>query len=173
MIDLSQKSGKNKSLSRLAFFTAFAITIFVAESFIPKPFPFMKLGLANIIVLLLLITDGFRAALIVTLSKSIFGGFFSGILISPATLMSLSGSLISVLVMFLFFHSGINFSLIGLSIIGAVGHNIAQLFVVRMILIKNSSILYLTPVLIVLGIATGIITGFTASMLFKKMQEKL
>jgi len=79
-------------LIHLAFFIAFAITIYVVESFIPKPFPFMKLGLANIVVLILLISGNLRYAFLVVIGKTIVGGFFSGLLLSPTTLLSLSGS---------------------------------------------------------------------------------
>ncbi|NQT65489.1 MAG: Gx transporter family protein [FCB group bacterium] len=163
-IDLS-----NLRLIHLAFFTAFAIAIYVVESFIPKPFPFMKLGLANIVVLLLLVSRNVRYALIVIIGKTVAGGFFSGLFLSPTTLLSISGSLCSLGIMTIFIKSKVRFSLIGISILGAVSHNLAQIAVVRLILIKENSIFYLTPLLIIMGIVTGIIIGFIAKLFMDRI----
>lgn len=157
-----------KRILDLAFFTALAVTIFVLENLIPRPFPFLKFGLANVIVLYVLIKLGYPSALVVTLSKTLLGGLFSGLLLSPTTILSLSGSLIAVSIMYVLLQSGINFSLIGLSISGAVGHNLTQLLVVRFILIRQNSIFYLTPLLLIVGIITGILTGYITYLLIRR-----
>jgi len=158
-------------ITHLAFFTAFAVTIYVVENFIPKPFPFMKLGLANIFILILLANNEFYSALIVTFGKTIIGGFLTGTIISPTTVLSLGGSLLAVLAMYLFLKLKLNFSLIGISIIGAIAHNFAQLGLVRTMLVRTNSIFYLTPILIITGIATGIITGYLAHLLMAKLPK--
>ncbi|MDP8203925.1 MAG: Gx transporter family protein [Candidatus Tenebribacter mawsonii] len=159
----------NLRLIHLAFFTAFAIAIYVIESFIPKPFPFMKLGLANMIVLLLLVSGNIRYAFIVIISKTVAGGFFSGLFFSPTTLLSISGSLCSLVVMTIFIKSKIRFSLIGISILGAVAHNMAQITVVRLLIIKENTIFYLTPLLIFMGIVTGIIIGYITKLFLERL----
>ena len=159
----------NLRLIHLAFFTAFAITIYVVESFIPKPFPFMKLGLANMIVLLLLVSGNIRYVFVVIIGKTVVGGFFSGLFLSPTTLLSISGSLCSLMVMTLFIKSKVRFSMIGISILGAVTHNLAQIAVVRLILIKENTIFYLTPLLIIMGIVTGIIIGYIAKLFMDRI----
>ncbi|MFO7896412.1 MAG: Gx transporter family protein [Candidatus Cloacimonadales bacterium] len=156
---------KQNQMVRLAFFTAFAVSVYVLESFIPKPLPFLRLGLSNIVILLLLSSQEYKSAFIVALSKTVIGGFFSGALISPTTLLSLSGTTISLLAMILALKIQLRFSLIGLSILGAVLHNITQIVVVRLLLIRHDTIFYLTPLLILTGIATGIITGYLAYLL--------
>lgn len=170
---ISQKQHKldlfNLRLIHLAFFTAFAITIYVVESFIPKPFPFMKLGLANIVVLLLLVSGNVRYALIVIIGKTVAGGFFSGLLLSPTTLLSISGSFCSLGIMKIFIESRVRFSVIGISILGAITHNFAQIVVVRLILIKENTIFYLTPLLIIMGIVTGIIIGYIAKLFMDRI----
>ncbi len=163
-IDLS-----NLRLIHLAFFTAFAISIYVVESFLPKPFPFMKLGLANIVVLLLLVSGNVRYALIVIIGKTVAGGFLSGLFLSPTTLLSISGSLCSLVIMTIFIKSKVRFSLIGISILGAVAHNLAQIAIVRLILIKENTIFYLTPLLIIMGIVTGIIIGYIAKLFMDRI----
>ncbi|MCF7858591.1 MAG: Gx transporter family protein [Candidatus Cloacimonetes bacterium] len=159
----------NLRLIHLAFFTALAIALYVVESFIPRPFPFIKLGLANLVVLLLLVNDYRRFALIVILGKTVIGGFFSGLLFSPTTLLSLGGSLISFCVMVFIIKSRIPFSIIGISVLGAVSHNITQIVIVRFVLIKENTIFCLTPLLIILGIVTGIIIGYLAKIFMGRL----
>jgi len=163
---------KDKKLLNLAFFTALAITIFVLENLLPRPLPFMKFGLANIIILYVLITMNFHSALLITIFKTLIGGLFTGLLLSPTSLLSLSGSLASLLIMFLLLKSGINFSVIGISINGAVIHNLTQLAVVRSILIKEDSIFYLTPLMIILGLITGMFTGYMTFLLIRKTGKR-
>ncbi len=159
---------RNLTIVQLAFITAFALTLYVLESFIPKPFPFMKLGLSNIVLIILLIARNIKASLIIVFSKSIFGGFFTGTIFTPTTLLSLSGSILAFLVMLFFISSKLSFSFIGISILGAIAHNFGQLFMVRTVLIKENSVFYLTPLLILMGIITGIITGYIAEKFYEK-----
>ena len=159
----------NNKIIKLAFFTAFAVTVYVLESFIPKPLPFMRLGLANIVILLLLFSDDYSSAFIVAISKTIIGGFFSGAIFSPSTILSISGSIVALSLMILFIRSKFGFSIIGISIIGAVSHNLTQILVVRFLLIKENSIFYLTPVLVIMGIVTGIIIGYLTYLIKDKI----
>lgn len=162
---------RNPSLE-LAFFTALAVAVYVLESFLPKPLPFLRIGLANVVVLVVLVTRGFSPALVVTLGKTLVGGLFSGLLLSPTTLLSLCSSLTALGVMFLILQTGLGFSLIGISIAGATIHNLVQLVLIRSILIREDSIFYLIPVMIILGIITGIITGFLAEGARRTLIEK-
>jgi heptaprenyl diphosphate synthase len=153
---------------RLAFLTAFAISLYVIESAIPKPLPFMRLGLANVIVLLVLAEGCPREALIIGITKSLAGGLVTGTLLSPTTLMSLSGTLVSFLAMWGALYTPLG--LLGIGVTGAVTHNLVQLSVVRMVMIRSNSIFTLTPWLILLGIATGILSGAIAHRLQGKIR---
>lgn len=166
-----QEINPERRVVLMAFFTAFAIMIYILESFIPKPMPFLKLGLANIVVLLLLGSGYPWSALIVTVSKTLLGGLLSGTFLSPGTLLSLGGSLTAFLVMSVAIQEFFGFSLIGVSICGAVAHNLGQLIVARMIVIKQDSIFCLTPFMILVGIATGIMIGLM-TIVFRKAIEK-
>jgi len=167
-----------KDLSRqryiviLAFFTACAVTVYILESFIPKPLPFMKLGLSNVVILVLLMAGNRRSAFLVALAKTFIGGIFTGTLISPTTLLSSGGTVISFVIMILMIKLPVNFSILGISIAGAVAHNFTQISLVRLILIKENSIFYLTPLLILMGIVTGIITGYLAKIFIDKLAGK-
>jgi heptaprenyl diphosphate synthase len=167
-----QKQSPDRYLINLAWLTALATAIFFLENLIPKPLPFLKLGLANIIVLILLISNNWRSALIVAFAKIFFGNLISGTFFSITTILSFSGTFFSLLIMTLLIKFPLKFSVLGISVGGAVGHNIGQILVVRILLIKNETIFYLTPVLIVMGIATGLITGYLAKIFIDNWKEK-
>lgn len=131
----------------------------------------MKIGLANIIPLLLISGKHYREAVIVVIAKILIGGFFAGTLFSPTTLLSLSGSVAALIIMLILSLSPFRFSIIGISIGGAVAHNIGQLFIVRILLIKENEIFYLTPLLITLGMITGAIIGYIAYLLITKITK--
>ncbi len=167
-----QKYDLNR-LTKIAFFTALAISIYALETLIPKPFPFVKIGLANIIILILLASNSAKVAFLVTISKTIMGGFLVGTIFTPTTIISLASGIIALFTMFIVFKTKINFSFIGVSILGAITHNFTQILVVRILLIKENSIFYLTPILIILGIITGVITGYLAILFYEKNKLSL
>ncbi|MDO9578381.1 MAG: Gx transporter family protein [Candidatus Cloacimonadales bacterium] len=172
ILDFSELT-RQRYIVVLAFFTACAVTVYILESFIPKPLPFMKLGLSNVVVLVLLMAGNLRSAFLVALAKTLIGGMFTGTLISPTTLLSGGGTILSFFIMILLLKLPLNFSIPGISIAGAVSHNFAQISLVRLFLIKENSLFYLTPLLILMGIVTGIITGYLAKLFLDKMDFSL
>jgi len=152
----------------LAYFTAFAVTIYVLENIIPKPLPFFKLGLANVIVLLLLWNKKYLASIIIILSKTILGGLITGMLLSPMTIISLGASIAAFILMFCALNARIGFSVLGISIIGATAHNITQLAIVNWLLVHNNTIWKLLPLMILLGLVTGLITGYLVHLLSRQ-----
>ncbi|HPY95623.1 MAG TPA: Gx transporter family protein [Candidatus Cloacimonadota bacterium] len=156
----------------LAFITAFTLSIYILEFFIPKPLPFLKLGLSNVMIVYLLFSGLTIEALIVTIAKTIIGGFFTGTIFNPTTIMSLNGGLAAYFFMFLALKTKINFSVIGISLIGSVMHNLAQLFTVKFLVLQNQKIFYLVPVLLILALLTGFITGYIALLLLKHLDLK-
>ena len=167
-----QKHDFNR-LTKVAFFTALAISIYILEILIPKPFPFVKIGFANVIILILLASNGAKIAFLVTIGKTIIGGFLTGTIFTPTTIISLSSGMVALFVMMIVFKLKVNFSFIGVSIWGAIAHNFTQILVVRILLIREDSIFYLIPILMVLGVITGIITGYLAILFYKKNKLSL
>jgi heptaprenyl diphosphate synthase len=157
----------------LGFFTAFAVMVYILETFIPKPLPFLKLGLANIVVLLLLTSGYPLSALLVALCKTLFGGLLSGTFLSPGTLLSLGGSLFAFIAMVLANRKLFGFSIIGVSVCGAVAHNLGQLVVARFVVIQQDSIFYLTPIMILMGVATGLLIGYITEIFFTTLSKKV
>lgn len=156
----------------IGLWTAVAVSIYIIESLIPKPMPFLKLGLANIVVVLLMAEKQYSSAFTVALLKTLGGGLFTGTLFSPTTVMSLSGTVVAFGVMLICFQPFWRFSIIGISMAGAVAHNMAQLTVVRFLLIRENSIFYLTPFLILTGIGTGLLIGYIVVILRSKLNMK-
>lgn len=161
---------KNRTIW-LGFMIATACTIYVIESFVMRmlPFPFLRIGFSNIIVLYLIIHDKFWTAVAVNIAKSLIGGLITFTLMTPATALSLAGGLTAILLMFLAHRSRTGLSIYGVSIAGAVGHNLAQLLMVRWLIIPHAKVFMLTPILILLGM----VSGFIISYLTIIMDEKL
>jgi len=141
------------------------------ESMLPIPFiaPGAKLGLANIITLSAIYLLTFKQASAVVLLRVLLTATTFGSLSS--FLYSFSGGVLSLLVMaaILKVFKG-EISLIGVSIAGAVTHNLGQLFVAA-IIIHNVLILTYLPILLIVAIPTGIFVGIVAKILIKYLER--
>ena len=155
---------------KIAAFAALAITIHVLESTFPSPVPGVKPGLANIITLLVLFRYGWRFAAWVSLLRVIAGSLLLGTFMSPTFILSLSGALVSLLVMLLLWVAMRHWvSLVGISILSSISHVMAQLFVAWWLFIPHPGILVLIPVLITAGILFGIFNAIIASSLNNRL----
>jgi len=160
----------NEKILILAAYSIMAVLLFVVESIIPKPLPFIRIGLANVFILLILVQIDFFSALVVTMTKVIIGNLFSGLLFTPLILFSLLSSIISLLVMYAFYRSRIPFSLIGVSIAGAISHLLTQLVLGYFIFIHSSRIFALLPIVLLIGLISGLITGVLVIILYKNIR---
>ena len=150
-----------KHLVMLAMFTTMALTIFVVEAQIPIPVPIygVKLGLANVITLIVLVVYRPRDAFAVLVMRILLGSLFTGTLVSM--IYSLSGGILCFLGMALLCRLLHRKHLWFISMIGAVLHNVGQ------ICCGNCSDAVgaghcLFPFLLVSGCITGIFTGIAA-----------
>lgn len=144
----------------LGFLLALALILSYVESLIPFSFgiPGIKLGLPNLIVLLLLYdrTGGAKEALLVNALRIVLSGFlFSNLY---AILYALSGAAFSFLAMLTGKKCG-RFSMIGVSVLGGVFHNIGQM-ITAMLVVETFAVAYYVPFLIVAGTVTGALLGF-------------
>lgn len=164
-----------RKMVHLAMLTSVGLALHIIESMIPNPFtafaPGAKLGLANIVGLITLAIYGIKYALAVNILRSFIGGLASGAVISM--MYSMAGAFVSTILMwamYKFFRK--YFSLIGVSIFGALGHNMAQLTVASMI-IKNPKIFAYLPILMLTSIFTGIFIGITANYTLSKTKSNI
>jgi len=162
-------SGLKDKLIELSFYTACAGTISIVESLIPKPFPFLKIGLANIVLILLIMQGKELSAVIVLFGKVLLSGLFVGTLLMPTTLIALGSGLVSLLIMAIMVRVKLGLSWVGISIIAAITHNLMQLVIVRTIIIYSNSIFELIPLLLILGIVTGTATGIMAIIINQRL----
>ncbi|MDO4622037.1 MAG: Gx transporter family protein [Eubacteriales bacterium] len=146
--------------------TALAMILSYVESLIPfyAGFPGIKLGLANLVIVLLLYTGTIGEALVVSCMRILLTGFLFGNLYSM--LFSLSGGLISLLVMWLI-RKIPGFGVMGVSIAGGVAHNMAQLAVAVLVVETYQLVVYF-PVLLAAGTLTGAGIGILAAVLLER-----
>lgn len=166
-------NGKNRMttqrLTRLALLTAVALALGWAESFIPSPMPGIKLGLSNTVLLYALyLLDVKSAVLLMGLKVLLSALTYAGI---NAMFYSLGGGIVSLLMMVLVKTlSRDSVSLVGVSIIGAVFHNVGQLLIVAAIASWRSAVV-LAPVLLIAGAVMGLVTGFVGKYAINALKK--
>jgi heptaprenyl diphosphate synthase len=153
--------------------TTLAAALGLLETLLPNPFPLpgVKLGLANIVTLLVLYLYGLKEGLTVALLRVCFVSFLTGTFFSVGFFLSLSGSILSTLVMAFCRRLLPGLSILGVSVIGAVAHNMGQLGAASF-LIQTGYIFYYLPILLLAGIPTGILTGYIAGLLRPHLEKR-
>ncbi|MDR3601761.1 MAG: Gx transporter family protein [Desulfosporosinus sp.] len=149
-----------------------AILISLLELIIPVPIPIpgVKLGLGNIITLIAIVFLDLKAVLLIVLLRCTVVAVLSKGLLMMA--FSLSGGLLSALIMWLFYKklAGL-FSLKGISIVGALVHNTTQVLVASLIL-HELVVLYYLPILLISSIVTGFITGSISDLTVCEIRKR-
>jgi len=143
----------SKKVAYYGIFASLAILMGYIEAVfpIPLPVPGIKLGLSNVIVLLALYLmsakDAFGISIIrVFVSALLFRGFLG-------LWYSLAGAILSFIVMVIAWKSQ-KLSVIGVSVLGGVFHNIGQM-IIAYIILERGVVMYLVPFLMISGIVTG------------------
>lgn len=162
---------KTRKMVNLSLLTTIALTIYIVESYIPPlaPIPGIKLGLANIVTLIVLIFWGWKEALSVLFMRITLGSIFTSQLM--ALIYSLAGGGLCLILM------SIGKKIIPkdmtwiISVIGAIGHNVGQLTIASIVVNNNGVFVYL-PILLISGIITGVFTGVTAQILLNNIYIK-
>ena len=168
---------KVQKMALLGVLTAGAIVIAILESFIPSiGIPGVKLGLANIVILVILYELGIVEAIIVNLLRVIVVGLVRGTFLGMGFLMSLTGAVLSLAIMILFYLLIKKFSIIGVSVIGSIFHVTGQILIAMLYLGTAYIVLYL-PVIAISAIITGVFVGIIAQLIIrtgiiKKQREK-
>lgn len=145
-----------------ALFLALSIAIYTLESFIPPiGIPGAKLGLSNIVTLMALLYLGVKLSACILFLRIAVTALFSGTVIS--FVFSLFGGVFAFVIMSVMVTLLPNKLIWASSVMGAVFHNIGQLFAAA-IIIDNMSVIYYLPILTVTAIATGAFTGLAAQL---------
>ena len=141
----------------IASLLTMSIVLSMVEGLIPIPVPGVKLGLANIIILVMLYDFKTSEAFMVLMIRIVLVGILRGNIFQIPFFMSLCGGLTSFIIMrilslFKFF------SIIGVSVIGSVFHCVGQI-VIAIFLLGTSQVVYYLPLIAILSTVTGVLTG--------------
>lgn len=157
-----------KKTIRLSMLISLSVVISIIESYIPifnNIIPGLRLGLSNIIILFVLYKYSFKDSMYVSIVRVLLVGLLRTGLFSITFFFSISGAILSITCMH-FAKKLKLLSVVGISIVGSVTHSIGQVLIAILIL-KNDSIIYYLPYLLLFSIPTGIITG----LITKKVLE--
>ena len=153
---------------QIAQLSAIAIGLSLIESVLPSPMPGVKPGLANIITLYAMYRFNFRTAIWVSILRVFATSLILGQFLSPTFMLSLAGSLLSLLTLYFSIKLPSRFfSPIGLSVLSSFAHITGQLLLVRLWLIPHASIYYLIPIYSAAALAFGLINGWITYRLLK------
>lgn len=160
---------KTKKAVTLAVLLSMSIVLSIVESFLPTfNIPGAKLGLANIITIVLLYNFDEKDAFTMVILRIILVALLRGLPVS-SFLISLSGGLMAFFLMLIFRRLKI-FSVISVSVMGSIGHALGQI-IMAIIILSTPGLAYYYPFLFMLAIPTGIFVGFTGNILSSRLQE--
>lgn len=159
-------------IARLSMMLALATSVHALEALTPVTIGWFRFGFANIVGLSTLLLFGFKDAFYVTIGRIFIGALISGSLGSPAFFLALSGGIASIILMGIASLADRRYlSEIGISVIGSVSHNMAQLAVACLVIVRNDSILVLAPLMIFAATATGFLNGLACRYLTSSLQK--
>lgn len=157
---MSSPINRDKIISMLG---GLALFLSLIEHVIPKPIPFIRIGLANIPILISLILLTPKETIYLILIKSIGSSLVTGTIFSWIFLYSLSGSMISGIIMLIFYkllkH---RVSMIGLSLLGALSNNLVQIFMATLFL--GSGAKYIGIPILITGFISGLVIGYLSNI---------
>ena len=159
---------ETRKVVHMGMLIALAMILSFIESQIPAfvAIPGMKIGLANIAIVFALYTLGFGSAMIVSLIRVALSALLFGSAVSG--LYSLAGALISLLGMALL-KKTLFFGVVGVSVSGAVLHNLGQIAVAWLIL-KTGALVYYLPFLLFSAVVGGVVIGLVAAIVIERVK---
>ena len=154
---------------QIAQLSAIAIGLSLIESVLPSPMPGVKPGIANIITLYAIYRFNFKTAMWVSILRVFATSLILGQFLSPTFMLSLTGSMLSLLTLYFVIKLPSKFvSPVGLSILSSFAHITGQLMLVRIWLIPHASIYYLIPIYSAAALLFGCINGWITYRLLKQ-----
>ena len=160
----------------IAWLTALAITIHIAESALPSPLPGIKPGLANVITIAVLMRYGLGMAVWVALLRVLVGSLLLGTFLSPTFILSLSGALASTAILAAGWLISRHLSWaalgpVGYSVLAAMAHMAGQFWVAYTLFIPHPGLPHLLPVLMTAAVSFGVVSGIITAAMLEKLPE--
>lgn len=134
----------------------------LVEYMIPKPVPFLRLGLANLPVLISLGLLSWPHVLLVAAIKIVGQGLVTGTLFSYVFLLSAVGSLSSAGVMIVAWRLRPRITLVGISLLGSMASTVSQLSLASVLVFGRGALL-IAPPFLGMGMATAVVLGYLAA----------
>ncbi len=161
-----------RKIALAGILTALALALSIAERWIPLglliPVPGVRLGLANVVTMFALFYLGPVYAGSILVVRCTLAALFTGITAFP---FSIAGGVLAYAVMLALKQGyGRSFSLFGVSMGGAVAHNVGQVAIASLMLGEVMLFTYL-PALMLIGLATGILTAAVSIPLFRVLDK--
>jgi heptaprenyl diphosphate synthase len=154
---------------RIARYAAAAIALTVAEAALPSPLPGVKPGLANIVVLLVLMRHGWRDAAWVSLLRVVAGSLLLGQFLAPGFFLALTGAITSLAVLALAARLPRRwFGPVTASVLAAFAHIGGQLLLARLWLVPHDGVFLLAPIFAASALVFGIVNGMVAAKMLKE-----
>lgn len=151
---------------RIARLAAAAISLSLIDAAIPLPLPGVKPGLANIVVLIVLLRHGWGAACWVSLLRVFAGSLLLGQFLAPGFFLGLSGALFSLAVLGLAqYLPRAYFGPVSLSVLASFAHIGGQLLLARLWLVPHDGVFVLSPVFALAALVFGVINGLVVARL--------
>lgn len=156
----------------VALLLALAVVLGYIEAVVlpPLPVPGLRMGLANIAVVVALAAFGPRAAALVSLGRVVLVALAAGSLAGPTFALSLGGALMALAAMLAVHAAGQAFSVLGWSVAGSAAHVAAQLLIAAL-LVGSHAPLALMPVLLGLSVPVGLVVGHSARLLISRIPD--
>lgn len=164
--------GELRGRARWLALLMLAIGLHVFEAAMPSLGPWFKPGLANIVTLLALVMMGPRAAVTLAIARVVLGSIFIGTLFTPTFAISMAGSLAAALTMIVAWRLLPGVTLVGISLLAALAHMVAQFVTVETLFIQQPMIYYALPPLLLLSIASGWINGALALYISDRLRHE-
>ena len=150
-----------KKLTLYANLLAIAIVLNILESWINViPVPGAKIGLANIVTLVVLVLYSPKDSILLVVMRVIIVSLLTGKLLNPIFYMSLSGGIFASLAMATIYKFNF-FGISGVSIIGSLFHTLGQI-VAGIFVIGSVAVIGYLPIMLAVSVPAGIATGIIA-----------
>ncbi len=168
---------QKKRKKYIVAFVLLSLYLSLIESFIPKPFPWLKLGLSNIVTIIILQKYDKKMALEILLLRVITLGIVLGTIFSPGFIISLISGLGALFTTMGLFRYRRYLSLLSISMCSALVHNLIQLIVVYLLLfrnieIMNRGVISFVIIFLSLGVISGLITGILCEFLSLREEKR-
>ncbi len=168
---MSLPDKKYQKEAHLSALIALGMILFIFEAFIPRPIPWLKLGLANMATLIALYWYGPLSALLVSVYRILLGSLFVGTFLTPGFFLSLSGGIAAVLGMILMVRAHL-FGIWAVSVVGAAFHSAGQLFVGYLLLLHNPIIIQLFPIMLLYGLVSGTFIAYFSLLILQRLKKE-